>query len=217
VDKIHPQANLTATIIKLQKEEEEAGKRRVAQQKALFEKYGGQEYEKKPTIDATVIVSEHFVEYDDSGGIKGAPKIKPKSKYTEDVIINNHTSAWGSWWKNFKWGYVCCHSTVRNSYCTGEEGKLASEEAERKRTGADLDDVPHANESEVVSREETLQSDMEDDRKVKRDVAGVERRKRSFKEMQSGVSEEDMEEYRRKKLNVADLMAKHLGKDELVP
>jgi pre-mRNA-processing factor SLU7 len=69
----------------------------------------------------------------------------------------------------------------------------------------------------VVSREETLQNDMEDDRKVKRDVADVERRKRSFKEMQSGVSEEDMEEYRRKKLNVADLMTKYLGKDELVP
>ena len=69
----------------------------------------------------------------------------------------------------------------------------------------------------MVSREETLQNDMEDDRKVKRDVADVERRKRSFKEMQSGVSEEDMEEYRRKKLNVADLMTKYLGKDELVP
>ena len=115
MDKIHLQANPTATIIKLQKEEEETGKRRAAQQKALLEKYDGQEYAKKPAIDATVIVSEHFVEYDDSGGIKGAPKAKPKSKYTEDVIINNHTSVWGSWWNG---GY--CHSTVRNSYCTGE-------------------------------------------------------------------------------------------------
>lgn len=58
---------------------------------------------------------------------------------------------------------------------------------------------------------------MEDDRKVKRDVADVERRKRRFKEIQSGVSEEDMEEYQRKKLDLADLMAKHFGKDELVP
>ena len=44
-----------------------------------------------------VIVSELFVGYDGFGGIKGAPKVKPKSKYTEDVIINNHTSVWGSW------------------------------------------------------------------------------------------------------------------------
>ena len=68
-----------------------------------------------------------------------------------------------------------------------------------------------------MSREETLQNDMENDLKVKRDVANVERRKRSFKQIQSGVSEEDMKEYRRKELNVADLMGKHLGKDELVP
>ena len=54
MDKIHPQANPTAAIIKLQKEEEEeAGKRRTAQQKALLEKYGGQEYAKKPAIDAS--------------------------------------------------------------------------------------------------------------------------------------------------------------------
>ena len=78
MDKIHLQANPTATIIKLRKEEEEAGKRRAAQQKALLEKYDGQEYAKKPAIDATVILSEHFVECDE---IKGAPKVKPKSKY----------------------------------------------------------------------------------------------------------------------------------------
>ena len=51
----------------------------------------------------------------------------------------------------------------------------------------------HTQTSQVVSREKTLKNDMEDDRKVKRDVADVERPKRSFKEMQSGVSEEDME------------------------
>ena len=66
-----------------------------------------------------------------------------------------------------------------------------------KRTVADLYDVPHANESKVMSRDETLQSNMEDDRGVKRNAADVERRKRSFKEIQNGVSVEDMEEYRR--------------------
>ena len=57
--------------------------------------------------------------------------------------------------ENLKWGYACCHSTVRNSYRTGKEGKLAFEEAERKRIGANLDDVPHANESGGVERENT--------------------------------------------------------------
>ena len=69
--------------------------------------------------------SETFVEYDEAGLIKGAPKKAAKSKYPEDVLINNHTSVWGSWWSNFTWGYACCHSVVKNSYCTGEEGKEA--------------------------------------------------------------------------------------------
>lgn len=30
---------------------------------------------------------------------------------------------WGSYWKEGKWGYRCCHSFVKYSYCTGEAGK----------------------------------------------------------------------------------------------
>ena len=30
---------------------------------------------------------------------------------------------WGSYWKEGKWGYKCCHSFVKYSYCTGEAGK----------------------------------------------------------------------------------------------
>jgi pre-mRNA-processing factor SLU7 len=41
------------------------------------------------------------------------------------VAVNNHTSVWGSFYdrRSGKWGYRCCHATVRNSYCMGEEGK----------------------------------------------------------------------------------------------
>lgn len=53
----------------------------------------------------------------------------PKSKYEEDVYINNHTSVWGSWWKDHQWGYKCCTQTIRNSYCTGAAGIEASESA----------------------------------------------------------------------------------------
>lgn len=53
----------------------------------------------------------------------------PKSKYEEDVYINNHTSVWGSWWKDHQWGYKCCKQTVRNSYCTGVAGIEAAEAA----------------------------------------------------------------------------------------
>ena len=53
----------------------------------------------------------------------------PKSKYEEDVFINNHTSVWGSWWKDHQWGYKCCKQITRNSYCTGLAGIEAAEAA----------------------------------------------------------------------------------------
>ena len=34
-------------------------------------------------------------------------------------------SVWGSYWEAGQWGYACCHSMVKGSYCTGEAGKLA--------------------------------------------------------------------------------------------
>ena len=51
----------------------------------------------------------------------------PRSKYEEDVYINNHTSVWGSWWKDHQWGYKCCKQMIRNSYCTGAAGIEAAE------------------------------------------------------------------------------------------
>lgn len=53
----------------------------------------------------------------------------PKSKYEEDVYINNHTTVWGSWWKDHQWGYKCCKQVIRNSYCTGAAGIEAAEAA----------------------------------------------------------------------------------------
>ena len=35
-------------------------------------------------------------------------------------------SVWGSYWQEGKWGYACCHSFIRNSYCTGDAGKATS-------------------------------------------------------------------------------------------
>ena len=53
----------------------------------------------------------------------------PKSKYEEDVYINNHTTVWGSWWRDHQWGYKCCKQVIRNSYCTGTAGIEAAEAA----------------------------------------------------------------------------------------
>ena len=47
-----------------------------------------------------------------------------KSRYEEDVFVNDHTSVWGSWYnKSLGWGYDCCHSNEKTSYCVGIKGK----------------------------------------------------------------------------------------------
>ena len=54
--------------------------------------------------------------------IKGQEWAVTCSKYEEDVKINNHTHIWGSYWKEGQWGYKCCHSFFKYSYCTAEAG-----------------------------------------------------------------------------------------------
>jgi len=38
-------------------------------------------------------------------------------------MTGNHTSVWGSFWNEGKWGYKCCYSFVKNSWCTGAAGR----------------------------------------------------------------------------------------------
>ena len=58
---------------------------------------------------------------------------KAKSKYPEDVFINDHTSVWGSWWnENLGWGYTCCHNTIKASMCLGVKGKEMALQKEYK-------------------------------------------------------------------------------------
>lgn len=216
-NRIHLQANPSAAEFYRKKEAEEAKMKKEEQRKLLAAKYGGQEHllRNKDKLPA-VVESETFVEYDERGKIKGAVPTKTKSSYPEDVMINNHTSIWGSWWKDFQWGYACCHSTTKNSYCTGEEGKLALESEELMQKGlpqAQIEEVP----KEIAWKEEEqaearVPNGKEDRAKAKPDKA----QKRSREEMESGVTDEQMEEYRRKRMTKDDPMAAMLGKDELV-
>ncbi|KAF4635615.1 hypothetical protein G7Y89_g2479 [Cudoniella acicularis] len=208
--KQHLQANPTAGEYYRRKEKEEAEAKKTAHKKMLLEKYGGEVNPLAAKLrDAAVTESERYVEYDESGRIKGAPKVITKSKYPEDVLINNHTSVWGSWWSNFQWGYSCCHSMVKNSYCTGEEGKKAFEEADRLRTGGAFAIEEPPKETEMPTNEVAEKPKDET-------VSSLLAKKRTMDEMKGGVSEEDMDEYRRKRTAANDPMAAFLGKDELL-
>jgi pre-mRNA-processing factor SLU7 len=188
------------------REKAEADAKRQSQKKLLLEKYGGEEHLKAaPLHDAAVIENERFVEYDETGAIKGAPKKAVKSKYAEDVLVNNHISVWGSWWCNFEWGYSCCHSTVKNSYCTGEEGKKAFEDM-RNMTFLDGPEEPEPQEDVEEEREQEEESKRVD----------VDQRKRDLRALQQGIDEEELESYKRSRLAAADPMAGFLGKDKLI-
>ncbi|KAM7389645.1 hypothetical protein PAMP_023608 [Pampus punctatissimus] len=93
------------------------------QREGILEKYGGQEHLDAPPRELLLAQTEDYVEYSRHGAVlKGLEKAIARSKYEEDVLINNHTCIWGSYWKDGCWGYKCCHSMVKQSYCTGEAG-----------------------------------------------------------------------------------------------
>ena len=51
-------------------------------------------------------------------------KLIVRSKYEEDIFVNNHTSVWGSYWHpHFGWGYRCCLGFSKHAQCRGEEQK----------------------------------------------------------------------------------------------
>jgi len=216
-NKTHVQANPTSGEYFLRKENEEREIRQEEHKKILRERYGGERYLQPSSLrNLAVLENERYVEYDGSGAIRGALKTVTKSKYPEDVYVNNHSSIWGSWWKDFQWGYSCCHSIIKNSYCTGEEGRKAFEEADKISTGYEL---------AVIGNKEVTEWD---ERPVERDwdrprpvTAMKDQRegiveKRTLTESRQGVNEEEMEAYKRTKAVADDPMAKLLGKDELI-
>ncbi|KAL1412862.1 mRNA splicing protein [Vanrija albida] len=96
---------------------------------SVLEKYGGEEHLERLPEELLGGQTERYIEYSRTGQvIKGQEQAKVRSKYAEDVYVNNHTSVWGSWYDrdSSRWGYWCCHSIISGSYCTGEAGKVAN-------------------------------------------------------------------------------------------
>ncbi|KAI5235558.1 hypothetical protein E4T43_09187 [Aureobasidium subglaciale] len=220
------------------KEAEESAAKKEAHRKALLDKYGGQEHLALNPLKHTAITeNEKFIEYDQRGRIKGAPRQKEKSMYTEDVTFGNHTSVFGSWWKNFEWGYACCHSTMKNSYCVGEAGKTASSNALKLSTGALLEplndasqveskatEVPKSiawteeerNETHVPNAPDRPEKMKSDQNNNNNSTSNLEDKKRKLDEMRDGVTEQEMDDYRKRRNAGNDPMAALLGKDELL-
>uniref|UniRef100_A0A1B0GEA1 Pre-mRNA-splicing factor SLU7 n=1 Tax=Glossina morsitans morsitans TaxID=37546 RepID=A0A1B0GEA1_GLOMM len=86
----------------------------------IVEKYGGEEHLQAPPKSLLLAQTEDYIEYSRSGKvIKGMEKPKARSIYEEDIYLSNHTAVWGSYWNGGRWGYKCCKSFIKNSYCVG--------------------------------------------------------------------------------------------------
>lgn len=109
-------------------------------QEQLVDRYGGEEHFNSIPRELVVEAqTEQYVEYNRFGKVvKGDQRATIKSKYVEDVFENEHTTVWGSYWRAHRWGYACCHSLVRNSYCTGmivEEKEIEFQSAKPTNDG----------------------------------------------------------------------------------
>merc|ERR1711899_376742 len=91
----------------------------------ILEKYGGEEHlNNAPPRELIYAQSERYVEYSRTGEVvKGEEASMTKTKYEEDIHPGNHTSVWGSFWHEGKWGFKCCYSFEKRSYCTGASGR----------------------------------------------------------------------------------------------
>ncbi|CAB4424596.1 unnamed protein product [Rhizophagus irregularis] len=117
---VHLQANPTQGELLHREYLQKKDKLKDTSKDSILAKYGGEEHLDAPPKELLLAQTESYVEYSRTGRvIKGQERAKAKSKYEEDVYINNHVSVWGSYWANGQWGYKCCHSFIKNSYCTG--------------------------------------------------------------------------------------------------
>mmetsp|Transcript_6709 Transcript_6709/g.11212 ORF Transcript_6709/g.11212 Transcript_6709/m.11212 type:complete len:613 (+) Transcript_6709:52-1890(+) len=99
---------------------------------AILAKYGDSNTNKQMDPRLKLGQTEAYLEYNREGRlVKGVPTAVVRTKYEEDVFTHNHTSVWGSYYNRARavWGYACCHSSLKNSFCTGEKGKLANDSA----------------------------------------------------------------------------------------
>lgn len=214
--KMHLQANPTEGERFRQKQMLEQDKKKAEEKKSLLDRYGGGEYLSNAPLENDVVELETYVEYASaSGEVKRGQTSVAKSKYEEDNYHGNHTSVWGSWWKDFQWGYACCHSIIKKSYCTGTEGIKANEEAEALRTGRMQiieDGSPSRKDDSQAEEERERPHENGQTKKVDAQADKHDKAKRKHMEMIGGVTEEEMETYRKQKRVFDDPMADYLNK-----
>ncbi|KAH9273167.1 hypothetical protein BASA83_004456 [Batrachochytrium salamandrivorans] len=149
---VHLQANPTQAALLFKEYQTKKGDVSEAQKNSILEKYGGAEHLDAPPKELLLAETEHYVEYSQTGRlIKGQERARAKSKYEEDIFPLNHTTVWGSWWKNGKWGNLLDTElddrrrgkTKYNSF--KDTGELTEEQLEAYRMERQRGEDPMAN------------------------------------------------------------------------
>lgn len=135
-------------------------------QKELLDRYGGGEHMERPADELLLAQTESYIEYNRKGKvIKGKEKVAISSRFKEDIYPQNHTSVFGSFWREGRWGYKCCHQFVKNSYCTGKQGIEAETSAAKGTTTSneEIFKVPKLVEKTEVKEEKEKEDSIKDE------------------------------------------------------
>uniref|UniRef100_A0A8B9I0E2 Pre-mRNA-splicing factor SLU7 n=1 Tax=Astyanax mexicanus TaxID=7994 RepID=A0A8B9I0E2_ASTMX len=204
------------------------------QKQSILERYGGQEHLDAPPRELLLAQTEDYMEYSRHGAvIKGQEKAVARSKYEEDVLLNNHTCIWGSYWKDGFWGYKCCHSVVKQSYCTGDAGKKTGvsaaysillkfmhqekmKEKKKKNKKHKKKDADSSDEEDESKKKEKLKKALTaEDQRLKHvaEIMQLDERKRPYNSLMEvrEPTEEEMEAFRMKRTRPDDPMASFLS------
>ncbi|XP_046977936.1 pre-mRNA-splicing factor Slu7 [Vanessa cardui] len=184
---------------------------------SVLDKYGGEEHLRAPPRELLMAQSELFVRYNRDGSRAAtAEKQLAKSKYEEDVMINNHTSVWGSFWKDGQWGYKCCHSFIKMSYCVGEAGKsMVMEVPDTSKEiiqNVEKEEVPEKSEKSSSSEHSSDSgSESEKDKRSKTEKTSKKKKnkKKSKKKKKKEQKKDKQEDKLKKALEMEERKQKH--------
>lgn len=181
---------------------------------------------------------EEYKEYAPDGTLLPAyQNSTPKSKYPEDVLINNHSTVWGSWYdresyvvyshlvksRRGSWGYKCCHQVHKHAYCTGDFMVPSKAETvlpvitktEDIKQEKEASNSASGSESEEDRKRRKRKRDKKDSKhkkrskKTKKEKRHKKKKKSEEKKKSSDeVTPEQFEEYRRTKERWDDPLAK---------
>uniref|UniRef100_A0A667ZKS2 Pre-mRNA-splicing factor SLU7 n=1 Tax=Myripristis murdjan TaxID=586833 RepID=A0A667ZKS2_9TELE len=161
------------------------------QKEGILEKYGGQEHLDAPPRELLLAQTEDYVEYSRHGAvIKGLDKAVARSKYEEDVLINNHTM----------------HQEKMK-----EKKKKKKSKKNKKKHDSDSSDS-----EDEEKKKEKLKKALEAEDKRLRQVEmmmQLDERKRPYNSLQEvkEPTEAEMEAFRMKRSRPDDPMASFLG------